>query len=221
MQRCESWEDVPLEFSRLSIDTIIISVASPGLDPCNSVLPSFVGFRLKKDPSEAQHRIWEDIDFCALKIDNCFITNQWQLSPWMLSQWILSKLLISSCSLTNFSEMSNICFKVRSLEFKMKFWKVEKFFPMNVAAFIVATMNIPQIIECFSPESATFDILFCLLRTWSLTMFTNSAASLPMTKFSKLACSWWCTDTSFTVLSWIVSPYLAECAFPPRRCSSR
>ena len=35
------------------------------------------------DPSKAQHRIWEDVDFCALKIDNCFITNQWQLSPWI------------------------------------------------------------------------------------------------------------------------------------------
>ena len=55
---------------------------------------------------------------------------------------------------------------------------------MNVAAFIVAAMNIPHIIECSSPDSATFDILFCLFRTWSLTLFTNSAASLPMTKVS-------------------------------------
>ena len=76
LQRCESWEDVPLEFSRLSIDTIIISVASLGLDPCNSVLPSFVGIKMLKDPAEAQHRIREDIDFCALKVDDCFITNQ-------------------------------------------------------------------------------------------------------------------------------------------------
>ena len=37
---------------------------------------------------------------------------------------------------------------------------------MNVPAFIVAAMNIPQIVECSSPDSATFDILFCLLRTW-------------------------------------------------------
>ena len=49
-----------------------------------------------------------------------------------------------------------------------------------VAAFIVAAMNIPHIIECSSLDSATFDILFCLLRTWSLTLSTNSAASLPM-----------------------------------------
>ena len=31
---------------------------------------------------------------------------------------------------------------------------------MNVAAFIVAAMNIPHIIECSSPDSATFDIFF-------------------------------------------------------------
>ena len=36
------------------------------------------------DPSKAQHRIWEGIDLCALKIDN-FITHQWQSSPWILS----------------------------------------------------------------------------------------------------------------------------------------
>ena len=71
---------------------------------------------------------------------------------------MLSKLLISSCSPTNFAVITNICFKVRSSEFMMKFWIVEKFFPMNVAAFIVAAMNIPQMIECSSPESATFDI---------------------------------------------------------------
>ena len=73
-------EDVPLELGRLSIDSVIVSVASHGFDPCNSVLPSFVGFwwTLPRHNTE-----WEDIDFCALKIDNCFITNQWQLSPWM------------------------------------------------------------------------------------------------------------------------------------------
>ena len=38
---------------------------------------------------------------------------------------------------------------------------------MNVAAFNVAAMNIHHIIECSSPDSATFDILFCLFRTWS------------------------------------------------------
>ena len=53
-----------------------VSVASHGFDTCNSVLPSFVGFRKLMDPPEAQHRICEDRDFCALKIDNRFVTNQ-------------------------------------------------------------------------------------------------------------------------------------------------
>ena len=37
--------------------------------------------------------------------------------------------------------------------------------PMNTADYIVTVMNIPQIIECFSPFSATLEILFCLFRT--------------------------------------------------------
>ena len=57
LQRCESWEDVPLELSRLSIDTVIISVAFYGSDSCNPFRPSFVGFWMLMDPAEAQHRI--------------------------------------------------------------------------------------------------------------------------------------------------------------------
>ena len=41
---CESWENVPLEFSRLSIDSVIVSVALRSCDPFNPFLPSFVGF---------------------------------------------------------------------------------------------------------------------------------------------------------------------------------
>ena len=58
---------------------------------------------------------------------------------------------------------------------------------MNVAASNVVAMNIPHIIECSSHDSAMLDILFCLFRTWSLTLLTNSAASLPMTKFFKIS----------------------------------
>ena len=56
---------------------------------------------------------------------------------------------------------------------------------MNVAAFIVAAMNIPQIIECSSPESATFDIFSVFFALDLFTLFANSAASLPMTKISE------------------------------------
>ena len=70
---------------------------------------------------------------------------------------------------------------------------------MNVVAFIVAAMNIHQILECSSPDSATFDILFCLFRTWSLTLFTNSAASLPMTGVSECAPSLELIFSSFPI----------------------
>ena len=75
LQRCESWENVLLEFSRLSIDSMKISVAFLGSVSCNPVLPSFVRFGMLKNLSEAQHRIREYIDFCALKIDDYFIIN--------------------------------------------------------------------------------------------------------------------------------------------------
>ena len=66
------------------MDSIIISVFFLGSDSWNSVLPSFVGFGMLKNLSETQHRIWEDIDFCNLKIDDCFIFNQWQTCPRIL-----------------------------------------------------------------------------------------------------------------------------------------
>ena len=83
---------------------------------------------------------------------------------------------------------------------------------MNVAAFNVVVMNIPHIIECSSPDSATFDILFCLFRTWSLTLSTNSAASLPMTKFVESATSLEFTLSSCPDRTLSIPPYLTDCA---------
>ena len=63
---------------------------------------------------------------------------------------------------------------------------------MNTADSNVTVMNILQIIECFSQSSATFEIRFCLFRTWTFTRFTNdlvspdnsnSVSSFPLTKF--------------------------------------
>ena len=174
---------VPLEFSRLSTDSITVSAVLRNCDPSYPVLPRFVGLRMLMDPSKTQHRIWKDVDFRALKIDDSFVTNQWQTFLWVFSQGIESTLKISSCSLTNFAEKSNIFFSVRSDVFMMEIWLSCKFLPMNVVALIVTARNIPQIIECSSPSFATLDILFCLSRTWSFTRFTNSAASLPMMNF--------------------------------------
>ena len=72
---------------------------------------------------------------------------------------------------------------------------------MNIAACNVVAMNIPHIIECSSPDSATFYILFCLIRSWSLTLFTNSVVSLPTMNFSKLAFPWIFSEAGLTVLS--------------------
>ena len=60
---------------------------------------------------------------------------------------------------------------------------------MNVAAFNVVAMNNPHILECSLHDSALLDILFCRFRTWSLNLFTNSAASLPTAhdKFFKIS----------------------------------
>ena len=68
---------------------------------------------------------------------------------------------------------------------------------MNVAAFIVAAVNIPQIIECSSPESATFD-KFCftpvrahsnsrVLVSVSLRVFCNCAHSAGFTRHRRSA----------------------------------
>ena len=62
-------------------------------------------------------------------------------------------------------DLSNIFFSVRSDVFTTKLRLFWKFFPMNVAEFIVTAMNIHQIIECSSSSSATFEILLCLFRT--------------------------------------------------------
>ena len=67
----------PKELSRLLILSQSCSVVNPGkmfysnsiagLDPCDYVLPSFVGFGMLKILSEIQHRIKEDIDFLCIE----------------------------------------------------------------------------------------------------------------------------------------------------------
>ena len=52
LQRGESWEKVPLEFSGLSTDSIIVSVALRSCAPFYSVLQRFVGIWMLMDPSQ-------------------------------------------------------------------------------------------------------------------------------------------------------------------------
>ena len=49
LQRIKSWEDVPREFRRLSIDSIKVSVALRRCNPFYPFLPSFVRFRILMD----------------------------------------------------------------------------------------------------------------------------------------------------------------------------
>ena len=84
LQRCESWENVPLEFRRLSVDGIIIFVVSVDSYSRNSVFPNFVAFKMLKNFVETQYRIWDYIDFCALTIDDCCVIDEWQLCPRIL-----------------------------------------------------------------------------------------------------------------------------------------
>ena len=139
---------------------------------------------------------WEDIDFCALKIDNCFITNPRQIFQWMLVPTNRFQTWDPHLVLPNFADMSNICFNVRSAVFTMEFSSFWKFWHMNTADSIVTAINILQTEKCSSPSPATFEILFCLFRTWSFTRITNdldstdnsdSVVSPPMMKFWGLA----------------------------------
>ena len=91
---------------------------------------------------------------------------------------------------------------------------------MNVAVFIVAAMNIPQIIECSSPESATFDILFyfalglALCSQILLRHVTAHDETFGICPFLEV------TLSGRPDLSRTVSPYLTDCAVPLRRISS-
>ena len=57
LQRIESWENIPLEFSRPSTDSIIVSVALRSCDPFYPILPRFVGIWMLMDLSKTQYRI--------------------------------------------------------------------------------------------------------------------------------------------------------------------
>ena len=93
---------------------------------------------------------------------------------------------------------------------------------MNVAAFIIAAMNIHHIIECSPPDSATFDILFCLCSHFVLLPCPQILLRhCPWRNFRNLPSSWELTSSGFPDPSWIISPYLTECAFPSGRGSSR
>ena len=108
------------------------------------------------DPSKTQHRNLKRRRLSRVKrFDDGFVTNQWQMfsmnvfpnqsSPKLKSH--LVRLPILQICRTFFSS-------VRSDVFIMDFWLSWKFFPMNVAAFIITAIKHVPKTECSSPSPA-------------------------------------------------------------------
>ena len=51
-------------------------------EPFQSLFPCYVRSRVLVHLAKTQYRIWKYVNFCALKIDDLFITNQRQVLPW-------------------------------------------------------------------------------------------------------------------------------------------
>ena len=134
-------------------------------------------------PSKTQHRIRKDVDFCALKIDDGFVTNQWQIFPWL------------------FFSRNRIHFENLILFAYQFCWYVEHFLQGEICCIHNGILIIQEILshECrcihrrshkHSPNHWMFFSGVCnvghsflFFRILSFTRFTNSVASLPMMKF--------------------------------------
>ena len=221
--------NIPLEFHWLIVDSVKVSVILKKI----STIPIFVpmhrsiGGVLENLP-RAQHRIRKDVDLRALKIDNSFVTKNDRYFHEWFSQPIVSNPEISFCSDTNLVDMSSTSLSVRSVVFAMDWQLFRLFFPTNTADPIVTAIKIHQITECFSPSSVTFDIRFCLVRTWSFTRFTNdldstdnsnSASSFPMTNCWGHAPRWGRT-TGVPGHSRGITSFTTDCAVPSSWVSS-
>ena len=94
---------------------------------------------------------------------------------------------------------------------------------MNTADSYVTDRNIPHTMECFSPSSVTFiEDRFCLLRTWSFTLFkndldstdnSNSVSSFQMINCCGFAPLWGIT-TGCSVRSQSVTSFTMDCVVP-------
>ena len=217
LQRIESWEDVPLEYNRLSTDSVIfcsfeklwsilyclskLRWTSNVDGPFQDTIQNLKRRRLSrvKDWWFFRHQLTTNISM------NVFPN---QSFPNLRSHLVLPY--------TKFADMSNICYNVRSELFTMDFWLFWKFSPMNDADSNVTAINNHAKIECSFPSPAKMEILFCLFRTWSFTRFTNhlctkksnSVVSFPMMKIWEFATSLELILPSRSDLSRSVSPYV-------------
>ncbi len=134
---------------------------------------------------------------------------------------------LRSCSLTNFADMSNIIFSMRSVDSQWILIVLE-ILPHECRLIHRYSHKRCPNLEYSSPSLVTLEILFCLFRTWSFSWFTNdldstdnsnSDVSLPMMKFWEFATSWKLILSGRPDLARSVSWYLADCAVPSRRIS--
>ena len=72
----------PLEFHPLRINSVQVSVLRCSFEPLQSLFPCSVWLGVLVYLTKTQYRIWKDVDLCALKTDDLFITNQRQILPW-------------------------------------------------------------------------------------------------------------------------------------------
>ena len=117
------------------------------------------------DLSKTQHRIWKDVDYRALKIDDSFVTNEWQIFPWMFFPTNLFQtwdLIMFRHQFRRYVEHLFECEICRV--HTMEFWLFWQFFLMNTAYSIVTAINIHQIIECSSPSPVTLEFFLSFPR---------------------------------------------------------
>ena len=76
--------NIPLEFYKLAVDSDTVCVFRWTFEPSQSLFPCIVRLGVFDNLTRTQYRIRKDVDLCALKINNSFITDQWQIFPWMI-----------------------------------------------------------------------------------------------------------------------------------------
>ena len=115
-----------------------------------------------------------------------FIINQWQLFPWIFSP-------LNSVQTVDLSHLvhSQILMKCRTCAAKWDIWNSwwnfeypRNSFPWMSSNSSSQSWTFPKLMSAFLQNLKRSTFFSDFFRTWSITLFTNFAASLPMTKVS-------------------------------------